>query len=331
MRTVIAVLLNLILPPYGYYYLQSPRRFVLVLAVFLLLPLLMILAHTLTFHSIGAFAALTVLLLFVAVQILVYFVVLIDTLHTAAKHSPSEHVLFRRPAAWWFVPVSLCLYAAASIGTSHVVTRFADGKVIVSNSMTPGLQEGDFAYFQVAGDLRRGDIVTIEDMETGRSHVKRIIGVPGDHVELREETLSFEGIELSVNRIYLNGEMIPQTPQAAGPELCTREEVDCVGMTVYETIAGHTYAIREQRLRISLYIQNGQLGADEYYVLGDNRDDSLDSRSFGPVKRSAIRLQYLYTYAALTPPEDPQAKPDFWYFLSNPSALRLERCGIRVP
>ena len=39
------------------------------------------------------------------------------------------------------------------------------------------------------------------------------------------------------------------------------------------------------------------LGPDEYILLGDNRDDSLDSRAFGPVQRSAIIGRAWYRYA----------------------------------
>ena len=101
---------------------------------------------------------------------------------------------------------------------------------------------------------QRGDIV--ECTFPGRSgrYVKRLIGLPGDRIEIRE------------NCVYINGEYLSES---------------------YVSSVAEDYAI--------------QLGADDYFVLGDNRADSYDSRAadMGTLKRKDIHGRVLMKIALL--------------------------------
>jgi len=103
------------------------------------------------------------------------------------------------------------------------------------------------------GGPSRGDVVVLDSPRQDELLIKRVIGLPGETVTLRE------------GRVYVNGQLLEE-PYVA--EFCTSRS--CNG--------------------------TWELGSDEYFVLGDNRSHSLDSHSFGPVQRGAIkgvaRLRY---------------------------------------
>lgn len=171
-------------------------------------------------------------------------------------------------------------------------TALADWNPIPSESMHPTLLEGDVVLVnRVAYDLkvpltdisvarlgepRRGDVVTFHSPTDGTRLIKRLIGVPGDVIELRED------------RLYVNGVAAQyRNPQAY------REPTDYAGSTLAvkstETIGGGR---REIQFLPELAARRNfgpvVVPADSYFFLGDNRDDSGDSRYIGFVPRRLL-------------------------------------------
>lgn len=171
-------------------------------------------------------------------------------------------------------------------------TAIADWNPIPSGSMRPTLLEGDvvlinrLAYdaklpltdISVAhlGDPARSDVVTFNSPKDGIRLIKRVIGLPGDTVELRDGALTING---EAARYDITG--VVSEPIGEG------HEVDAVRAT--ETMAGTRrtiqYLPQVQRLRnfAPLTIPPGQ-----YLMLGDNRDNSADSRVIGLVPRHLL-------------------------------------------
>lgn len=143
--------------------------------------------------------------------------------------------------------VEMGLYMVAVFLAVWLILTFVGQRVEVSGqSMYDTLEDGDNLWvdkltyrFQ---DPERYDIVIFPHEENGEKsyYIKRIIGLPGETVRIEED-----------GNIYVNGEIL-------------EEEYG------YETIA--PYTIKRAKNDIVL-------GEDEYFVLGDNRNDSLDSRS----------------------------------------------------
>jgi len=128
-----------------------------------------------------------------------------------------------------------------------MIARFAIGNYsILGQSMEPNYHEDQrLLVDKITPHLfgyNRGDIVIVHSPMQDIELIKRLIGKPGDTIELRD------------NRVYVNGEPLnePYLPPSAnsGP---TRGD------------------------------SKWTLGTDEYFILGDNRSFSQDSRSFGPV------------------------------------------------
>lgn len=162
-------------------------------------------------------------------------------------------------------------------------SAFADWNSVPTGSMQPTIVEGDrILVNKMAYDLRvpfthisvlrlsepqRGDIVVFDSHVSSKRLVKRIVGVPGDVVELRR------------NRLRINGEALNYIDTASTGLTVDRTE-DLVGVEHQVRIAKRGSAVSNfSPLRIP---------EDFYLALGDNRDNSADSRVIGLVPRSEI-------------------------------------------
>ena len=138
-------------------------------------------------------------------------------------------------------------------------------------SMYPTLKDGEFGFTNVGGVLlngvERGDIVVVTMEEEGqKTHwVNRVIGLPGDTVSCVNDV------------VYINGKVLDETKYIA-PDY-RQSLVDKFGYFNKVPNADNTNVEDFEEVK---------LGDDEYYVMGDNRPYSKDSRYVGPVKKSQI-------------------------------------------
>lgn len=138
-------------------------------------------------------------------------------------------------------------------------------------SMYPTLKDGEFGFTNVGGVLlngvERGDIVVVTMEEEGqKTHwVKRVIGLPGDTVSCVNDV------------VYINGKVLDETKYIAP---------DYRQSLVYKF--GYFNKVPNADNTNVEDFEEVKLGDDEYYVMGDNRPYSKDSRYVGPVKKSQI-------------------------------------------
>lgn len=171
-------------------------------------------------------------------------------------------------------------------------TAIADWNPIPSGSMRPNLLEGDVVFVnRVAYDLKlpltnvilartgepqRGDIVTFYSPKDGTRLIKRLAAVPGDMVEMRDKHLIINGHEDS----YTLAERTVE-------HLDGGQNLEAVRMTESDGTQSHIVqwmpeiAARDNIAPIR--IPEGQ-----FLMLGDNRDDSADSRYIGLVPRNLL-------------------------------------------
>ncbi|HUI73612.1 MAG TPA: signal peptidase I [Candidatus Acidoferrum sp.] len=176
----------------------------------------------------------------------------------------------------------------ALFGTTFVVQAFK----IPSPSMEPTLMVGDHLLvnkFIFGGHgawyekilpyrpLRRGDIIVFKYPLADHQHfVKRVIGLPGDHLKLVDQQVYVGGQKLNEPYVFHDPTMTPNPLNYDFP-----------------LVAGvlYTYGMRpEWASQIHNYIRGNELVVPpgKYFVMGDNRDDSDDSRYWGFVDQSAI-------------------------------------------
>lgn len=138
-------------------------------------------------------------------------------------------------------------------------------------SMYPTLKDGEFGFTNVGGVLlngvKRGDIVVITMEEKGqKTHwVKRVIGMPGDTISCVNDI------------VFINGKVLDET-QYIDPDY----RQSCVDQFGYFNKVPNADNTDVQDF------EEVKLGDDEYYVMGDNRPYSKDSRYVGPVKKSQL-------------------------------------------
>jgi len=168
------------------------------------------------------------------------------------------------------------VYALAAIiglGTGAAVQEliqasFYENYKAPSGSMIPTLLVGDHFMADVlapSDPVRRGDVVVFLEETSGKHFVKRVVGLPGEAVSLEGQRVLIDGVALDEPhaRHIRPGERLP-----------VRDEMAPV-----------------------------RLGPDEYFVMGDNRERSYDSRWLGPIRRDRMRARALYIYFPGAAPE----------------------------
>lgn len=172
-----------------------------------------------------------------------------------------------------------------------VKSSLADVNWVPTGSMNPTIVEGDMVCVnKMAYDLRlpltlhslkhrsdpqRGDIAVLFSPVDGTRLVKRVIGVPGDEIAMIN------------NVVFLNGSPVSysELPLEAIEDLESQLRQASVFAT--EELEGHPHAVMsipslptEMRNFEALSVPK-----NHYFVMGDNRDNSLDSRAYGVVNR----------------------------------------------
>jgi len=195
---------------------------------------------------------------------------------------------FKRVWKEWIKPFLMVLIVVGSLRSA-----VADWNDVPTGSMRPTILEGERIFVnKLAYDLKvpftrmrvakwgapdRGDVVVLYSPADGKRLVKRVIGIPGDVLELRN------------NHLLVNGEAAEYQPfdvedrAALGLGGEPEEDVE------WETVDSVTHPVTWTPFQPSRrYYGPLRVPDGKYYVMGDNRDNSRDSRWFGVVDRELI-------------------------------------------
>jgi signal peptidase I len=162
----------------------------------------------------------------------------------------------------WVAAVAVGIGVGVCAGHSILSAMPGPISVVQGSSMVPTFEPGARIYTApVDRPLRRGDIILVKDGKAGRA-IKRIIGLPGEKVHL------WRGY------VFVNGKLLrePYLPK-------------------------YTFTHPDQEVKRGAFA----LGSGSYFVLGDNRTSSYDSRNYGPVYREAVLA--IVPQAGAVPPE----------------------------
>ena len=140
-------------------------------------------------------------------------------------------------------------------------------------------------------EVQRGDIVVfLHPAEPGVFVVKRIIGIPGDRLHLKDGVLYRNGVEVNE----------PYRIRSIGDYSPYRDEFPAV------VPIGNPNVTPEWMLSISSHVENGDIVVppDNYFGMGDNRDVSADSRFWGFIPKANIVGRPMFIYWSFETPAD---------------------------
>jgi len=184
-------------------------------------------------------------------------------------------------------PIEFMASLAAVLGIVLILRTFIfEPFQIPSKSMVPTLRVGDFILVSKSayglrlpvirskivdlGSPERGDVVVFFPPHEERYFIKRLVGLPGDEVRV------VAGV------VYINGEKMPQAALDDTPD-------DDRSVIMREQLKGTSHQIQKRLspTRLSLNF-TAVVPEGHYFMMGDNRDNSSDSRVWGPVPADRI-------------------------------------------
>lgn len=153
----------------------------------------------------------------------------------------------------------------AIVGAVLIVIRFfvAEPHKVFGSSMVPNFQDGDYLITNKLAlklsDLERGEVIILENPRNNdQVFIKRVIALPGERVKISGE------------KVYINGQPLSEPYLPKGT-----------------TTSGGAFLSENKEV----IVPDGQ-----YFVMGDNRNGSSDSREWGPEKRELIIGQAFLRY-----------------------------------
>lgn len=223
----------------------------------------------------------------------------ISPLPTASKPKLEKQEQQRGTIAEWTVTILLLLF-----GTTTLVQAF----VIPTGSMEDNLLVGDhllvdklaFAppgaiskYLLPYTEVKRGDIIVFRyPVDIRQTFVKRVIGIPGDHIRIENK------------QVFRNGEKLNE-PYKVHKANYLDPYRDNFPSQPYHSLSDRALEMLERNVASGEVVVPPQ----SYFAMGDNRDNSLDSRYWGFVPRENIIGKPLIIYWSYDTTTDRLADP----------------------
>lgn len=269
----ISVLLNLIAPGFGYIYIGLLRQGIISFALMILLAFAYSSSLVNTFTGFASISALLLVL---------YFFILIHCFIKAKKMSASTLKNFQQKR--FLIPIFIVFLLTNGIG--YKLPKF-EGFEAPAGSMCPSLIKGDRFMVLKNVSFAKGDMVVFKSPKDPTiSFVKRVVGFPGDKIEITNGELVINGKSIITKK----------TPFDSSVTFYCDQDFIMNGASLYTARVED----KEFTLAVDGHTNNDYteytIPKNEYYVIGDNWNNSFDSRFISTIPKENIIGKALYIY-----------------------------------
>ncbi|HYJ45556.1 MAG TPA: signal peptidase I [Pyrinomonadaceae bacterium] len=184
------------------------------------------------------------------------------------------------------------------------------------------IRRGDIIVFKYPGDPKNpeGDMRP-DNLPYKTNYVKRVIGLPGDHVEVRGDRVLINGEELPEHRVKaIDHEDDPLTPEQEN-----NKALDVVEANQTPRKEGETYNVYYSNRTMDSGF-NKTVPEGYYFVMGDNRNNSADSRVWGFVPRDLVVGRAMFVYWSYDESKPSSGNPLMDFFNNT----RWDRTGTMI-
>jgi signal peptidase I len=238
-----------------------------------------------------------------------YFVFCIFDAVAAARRGRKDYrlVSYNR----WYVYVGFIVLAGLVDGfliPGYISANYVQAFKMPTGSMEPTLLIGDRLLVNKRtyreGEPRRGDLIIFkypEDPEV--SYIKRLIGLPGEKIEIKERTVYINDSPIEEDYTqYINpGSLFDRYGPAYIPKKGDAIEFLESGTKVNGTVM-YGEVVQSDQDKTASYTGPHVVSQNQYFAMGDNRDNSKDSRYWGTVPRDHLLGRVLIIYWSLETP-----------------------------
>lgn len=174
-------------------------------------------------------------------------------------------------------------------------SAIADWYEVPTGSMKPTIIEGDRIFVnKVAYDLKlpftlvtlaswgnpeRGDIVVFDSLSDNKRLIKRVVGLPGDVIEISDNQLFINSVSATYNDTDQSMVEKYWDNKTNLQPVLYKEQID---------LKKHLITVLNQGIPQARYFGPYSVPENHYFMLGDNRDNSADSRFIGAIDRKFI-------------------------------------------
>lgn len=183
------------------------------------------------------------------------------------------------------------------------------------------IKRGDIIVFKYPGNKKDPDgDKRLDNLPFKTNYVKRVIGLPGDHIEVKGD------------RVLVNKQPLPEHRITAIDHSTTNgieEPEDMMPLTVTENpprAAGETYDVYFSSNKPMDSGEVLDVPADSYFVMGDNRNNSADGRVWGFVPRNLVVGRAMFVYWSYDESAPTEGNPLFDFFRNT----RWKRTGTMI-
>jgi len=195
------------------------------------------------------------------------------------------------------------LFQAFAVPSPSMEKTVLTGDRLLVNRFLFAPFAGPWAALFPARPVRRGDVLVFRfPGDPRRDFIKRVVGLPGETIAIRDRAVSIDGRSLEEPYVFHADDRVWTDDPGIPAERRRRDQLAAL-----------------------------RVPDDAYFVMGDNRDDSSDSRAWGPVPRSHLVGRALLVYWSTAPrPTDAPAPPFFAAIRDVFARMRWNRAFLPV-